>query len=93
MQVPFPDPGHGPVTDVVHAAMQVRHLAYTGYDLSLGRVVEARLGCIRIVPEYRVILVVDTVAGCSADKKTRDKLKWECVNRHPPLKGGLRQRK
>lgn len=76
MQVPFPNPGDGPVSDVVHAAMQVRHLAHTGYDLSLGRVVEARLGCIRIVPEYRVILVVDTVAGWSAKrayKRTRDK--------------------
>lgn len=63
MQIPLPNPGHGPITDVVHAAVQVGHLADARYHLALRRIVEARLGRVRIVPEYRVLLVVDTVPG------------------------------
>lgn len=64
MQVALPDPGHCTVADVVDTAVQVRHLAHTGYHLSLRRIVEAWLHGIRVVPENRVLfVVVDTVTG------------------------------
>lgn len=61
VQIPFPNPGHGPVPDVEHAAVQVGHLSHTRNHLALRRIVKARLGRIRVVPEYRVLLVVNTV--------------------------------
>lgn len=92
VQVPLPNPGHGPVTDVVHAAVQVRHLAHARHHLSFGRVVEAGLGRIRIVPEYRVVLVVDTVSGWRWRAKRNGYIqsKWQSLGNRlnrQPLRG------
>lgn len=68
VQIPFPNPGHSSIPNVKHAAVEVGHLPDTCYDLSLRGVVKARLRGIWIVPEYRVLLVVDTVTDCWAEK-------------------------
>ena len=56
VEVPLPDPGHGPVPDVEHAAVQVGDLAHCGCHFPFCGVVETGLGRIRVVPVQRVLL-------------------------------------